>query len=233
MTLRTLITFFLITMTTTCAFAQGDPQQRVPIDDQQNLDAIMAKIEEKRQSIVDFQADFEQVKVIMPFEDTETATGAFLYKKPDRIIWEFKEPEQSKVLVNGQHGLVITDAVKQVQMFGIDEHNRFDFMLAGLGKSIDQFLDDFSMQCFSETSNDGTPLYVFEMEPKNDDLKGVISKCEITVDAQELIPVSSKVIEASGDITILIFSGIRINDNLEDSVFHYVIPPDYELIDYR
>ena len=233
MNIRTLIIFLFITITTTFAFAQDDPQQRIPIDDQQNIDAVLAKIEEKRQSIVDFQADFEQIKVIMPFEDTERSTGSFLYKAPDKIIWEFKEPEQSKVLVKGQHGLVIADSVKQVQMFGVDEHNRFDFMLAGLGKSIDQFLDDFSMQCFSETSNDGVPLYIFEMEPKNDDLKGLISKCEITVDAQKLIPVSSKVIEASGDITILIFSGIRINDNLEDTVFSYVIPPDYELIDYR
>ncbi|MDX9703672.1 MAG: outer membrane lipoprotein carrier protein LolA [Candidatus Auribacterota bacterium] len=230
--------FFIALILLFAGFFSGyaqDNEQAVVSDGSGLLDvtAIMDKLEQKRQSIHHFQSEFEQIKVIMPFEETERSTGLFLFKAPDRVIWEFNQPERTKVLVKGSRGFVISPAVKQVQIFRIDEYNRFDFLLAGLGKPIYQFLDDFSMQCAGDTLEDGTPVYVFVMEPINESLSSVVSQCEITVSAVELVPLSTKIIETSGDITTLIFSGININSDMDDSLFEYVIPPDYEVIDYR
>lgn len=223
---------FVCTFTASVS-AQLYQQTAEPVEDEQGINAILARLEVKRQSISNFEASFEQIKVIMPFEETELAKGGFWFKAPDKVLWEFYEPEKSKVLVKGERGYVIMNDIKQVQIFTFDKHNRFDFLLAGLGTPLQSFVEDFDIRCFTDTRDDGLALYIFVLTPKDEELMGIIQKCEITIDADQLIPLSTKVIEMSGDVTRLLFSDIRINQQLDDEKFTYVIPVDYEVIDYR
>ncbi|RJP56009.1 MAG: outer membrane lipoprotein carrier protein LolA [Candidatus Auribacter fodinae] len=193
-------------------------------------DALLARLEETRQTVVSLEARFQQTKVVMPFSEKEYATGSFRYKAPDKSTWSFSGSEKTTVLIKGNRGFIINDTLAQVQIFEIDTNSRFDFIMAGLARPISAFFTDFDVVVFQDTD---TAPYRFHLTPKNDDLKAIVSSFDIMFDPQSLLPQSFKLIEASGDITVMFFDEVRLNEPLDDAVFEYKVPPTYEVIDYR
>ena len=203
------------------------------IKNSDEFDSLIETLEAHRQTIKSFESAFKQTRVILPFMDEEKAEGNFYYLYPDKIIWEFKSPEKNKIIVKGDRGFIISDDLKQVQHFEVNESSRFDFLLAGLGKPISSLFDNFDIKCFNGYDAQGNEIYYFLMVPVSDDLKTVVKEFELVIDINTKNPVSSKLTEVNGDITELTFEDININGKLGKSFFEYKIPTDYDVIDYH
>jgi len=127
-------------------------------------------------------------------------------------------------------GYIVMEDLKQVQVLFIEENSQFDFLLAGLGTPLENLFERFNVKCF-ENSLDRT--YRFNLTPSTEDFLSIIESFDITIDKKLLIPVSTKLIETSGDVTTMDFSKTQINVDIDPELFDYKIPPDYETIDYR
>ena len=209
----------------------ADTQLRQVIDGAEYED-ILLRLEAFHKTVTTLSAQFKQVKIIVPFNDTEEATGSFKLQKPDKFTWEFVSPERQKVLVKDNNGYVINPELQQVQIFLVEEDNYITYLLAGISTPISEYYVDFNITCFRGTDAE-QPVYRYEMIPKKEDLKNYIQKCELTFSEESLLPVSAKLIEASGDITLITFSGMVVGQPIDETVFSVVIPPDYEVLDYR
>lgn len=225
-----LCSFCALWTATPCA--EESKSTRTQVTDGEEFKSILAALENKRKSICDFSARFTQVKILVPFNDEEKATGTVNYKSPDKIQWEFLTPEPSKVLVKGNRGYIIMDTLKQVQIFNIEKNNQFEFLLAGWSKPLYNYFFDFNVKCFKGSQN-GAPFYTFVLTPKEAELSRILKQFELTIDGSLLIPNSSKLVEVSGDVTTMLFSQIRINTGITPAFFEYKIPPNYEVVDYR
>ncbi len=235
------ITFLFVFIPHTL-FAQNNAPQTTPtpapdlqqVTDEKEFKTILELLETKRQAIVDFSATFKQEKILLPFNEKEEATGTIHFKSPDKIKWSFLAPEKNTILVKGETGYIISDDLEQVQVFGLEETNQFDFLLAGFGRPIQNYFFDFNVKCF-KGKKDGKQIYRFVLVPKSkeNDISQVLKQFEITIDAQSLLLQSSKLTEISGDITYMYFSDTTINQQLDASVFDYKIPSEYQVMDYR
>ncbi len=202
------------------------------ITDEQEFKQIINEIEEHREQIRTFSAEFDQVKTIMPFEETEKANGVFFYKKPMKVVWEFYAPEKNMVILKENRGFIVTPNLKQVQLFSMEQNNRFKFLLAGLGEPLSKFFVEFNVLCFKGEDKSGK-FYLFRLSPKDPEMAQIMDNFEVKVSCVNMVPSSTKLVEKTGDITTLTFSQIKINPNIKESVFEYKIPPAYEIIDYR
>ncbi|MCD6460369.1 outer membrane lipoprotein carrier protein LolA [bacterium] len=223
---------FLFVLLFACNSIRANKEFLTLVQKPAELKSIIDVLEAHRQSVKSFQSSFKQSRIILPFNDVEKADGDFYFFYPDKIIWEFKSPEKNKILIKGKRGYIIADDLKQVQVFAIDDTSRFDFLLAGLGQPIKTLFDDFDIKCFKGVDNEGTAIYRFSMVPITDNLKDIVKKFELVINARTKNPVSSKLTEVNGDVTELFFENIQINGSLKKSIFEYKIPTDYKVIDY-
>lgn len=237
--LNTLLIICITSIIGASSVFSEDIDQTLPADDtfrqvtdEQEFTDIIQQLEAKRQSIQTLAANFQQTKIMMPFEETQYASGVFSYAAPEKCSWSFTEPDTTTVIIKDAQGYIISNELKQVQVFAVDSNNRFDFINAGLAKPLQSFFVDFDVKCFvNETPGDHT--YLYKLTPHTEELSAIIESFEIMMDANTLLPQSIKLVETSGDITLLRFSDIVLNAGLEQNHFDYTIPPEYEVIDYR
>ena len=222
--------YFVLLCLIITSFATASVAQDKEVTDKTLLTEIINKIELKRKTINVFISDFSQRKEIQPFEEKKHSIGRFTYQSPDKVIWDFFTPEKNKVIMKDSQVYIVMETLKQVQVLLIEENSQFDFLMAGLGTPLENLFKRFNVKCF-ENSSDQT--YRFHLTPATEEFLSVIESFEITIDKKQLIPVSTKLIEVSGDITTMDFSETQINIEIDPKLFDYKIPPDYEIIDYR
>ena len=230
--MKKLLSYILFLFLITFNIAYAEDSLFTEIQNQDEFDSIIQSLEDYRKTVTSFESTFNQTRIILPFMDEEKAQGNFFFLYPDKVIWEFKSPEQSKIIVKGNRGYIISDDLKQVQVFEVNDSNRFDFLLAGLSKPLSSLFDNFEIKCFKGYDAEGNEIYYFVMIPTSDDLKSIIKEFELVIDVHTKNPVSSKLTELNGDVTEITFENMKVNGDIKKSFFEYKIPTDYDVIDY-
>jgi len=230
--MRKKLLFYAVMFFASATISVSEETNLKQVTDESEYNRIIREIEDKREQISSFSSEFTQIKTIMPFEETEKASGSFFYKKPMKVVWEFYSPEKNMVILKDKRGFIVTPNLKQVQVFGLEDNNRFKFLLAGLGEPISSFFVEFDVMCFKGGEGENK-FYLFRLVPKDTEIAKFMESFEIKVRYEDMVPSFTKLVEKTGDITTLTFAKRKINPAIKESVFEYKIPPEYEVIDYR
>ncbi len=140
---------------TTAAFSQQN-------DD---LDAVLDKIQNKYEKIKDFHADFTQEANVKALNKVQKAEGEVWFKKPGMMRWNYYQPAKDEIVSDGKTLWYYNEEEKQVvqsPLNQVSETGTTTTLLSGLGKIKELFKASFSESREFETNGN----YLIDLWPK-------------------------------------------------------------------
>jgi outer membrane lipoprotein-sorting protein len=180
------------------------------------LNALIEAVVERQNAVRTLRAEFVQIKRSELLLEAVESTGAFTYRAPDLVRWDYHQPDAMVVLFADDIVTTFHPQEARAERIKISKkQRRFVRVLAGT-----QPLDDLKTH-FSILLADpgGEAPFRLTLRPMGAMLKKKLRSVEIEVDRTLLLPVMVEYNEADGDSTRYQFNDLVINPEVDDSRF--------------
>jgi outer membrane lipoprotein-sorting protein len=175
-------------------------------------------------NISDYIADIEWVN------GNANYSGKIHYKKANKILIEFEEPQDQVIVTNGLFLYIYIPYLKVVVQQSLGEETESELLTTvsevGLTKLFDEyafsFYDSSALQPFRNTT-----AYHIKLDQKRPRVG--FNKMDIWVSKNGFI-LQSNGTSPNGINVGLTFSNIRINSELPDYIFEFEVPADAQII---
>jgi len=193
-------------------------------ESQPKVAEIVRKLQARYDATKDFTADFTQAVEAATLGKTLESNGQVFFKRPGRMRWEFRAPEEQTVIADGQTLWVYQPAHHQVlktpfrAAFQSATPVSFLFGVGELAK-------DFNA---SLVPSAGADVVRLKLVPKEEQQIGVLV---LDVDAKSYDIVAAEVTDPLGNVTRLKFSNLKRDVGLADSQFTFKVPPGTDVVE--
>ena len=202
-------TLFLICNTT---FSQ-DSFKPVIKEDARNY---QSKIDKVSETINTLQCSFIQNKEISVLEESVISKGKLLFKKQNKLCWEYKSPYYYLFILNGEKVFIKNET----------SINQFDTKSNALFKEISLLLLNsisgtgmIDPEKFVVSFFENSESLLVKLAPKNKTIKSILSSISLYFDKGSFLVSKIELTEASGDITTIVFSEVKLNQTINDELF--------------
>jgi len=183
------------------------------------LDDFLVRVEMKAAGVRAFVCDFRQERRLALFAKPVIFSGKLYLSRPDRLRWEFAKPIASLLILDGKTGRRCGEG-SPASEFNLERDPVMKLVAGQLktwtGGNYRDLQGDFSLELQSG------PLLL--LRPRRAGLANFIDRIEVAFDPESLQPSRVEVVEQGGDLTRLIFSGYRINQELAPDLFSVCRP---------
>lgn len=158
---------------------------------------------------------FTQLKHIDFLSNDIESNGDLYFKSPNIIKWSYLKPYEYSVIFKDKK-LFINDAGKKSDI-NLASNKVFKKLNDLIAKSVSgDMLDEsqFTMQFFK---NKG--VYIAKLSPKDQTLKNMFKEIVLGFQSKNYLVSSVKLIEPSGDYTLIKFKNTSVNKPIPDAVF--------------
>ena len=218
-----LLLFFFFSGQLSLAYQLSSKTASTSDDASFSLDEIITRVE-KHYSGTGFSAQFTQMSTIKAMDITDTASGKAIFKRPGKMRWEYETPERQIIITDGNTLWIFRPDDNQV-MIG----KAPSFFKGGKGFS---FLSDMKeiRQKFDIRLEEKAPegFFVLTLFPKEKTYDVV--KIQLIISKKVFDIVEIKTYNSYGDETWFGFSNIQFKQKIDDSLFHFNIPKDAEVL---
>lgn len=212
-----LISFQMISAAETPRAVQ-DGQTLLPGDDfvpMENIAGFRQGIQKMAAATISIKASFKQEKYLSILSNKIDSEGIILFKKPNLLRWEYKEPFSYTIVLNGKE-IIIKDQ-GNVNAFAIGGSQAFKeintlIINSVQGNVLDE--DKFMIEYY-----EGEALYLAKLTPKDKQMKEFLQGISIYFDRQDFSVSKVKLIEPGGDYTLITFFNKKMNENIPDERF--------------
>ena len=189
---------------------------------------IIAEVEKFYQGLQTLDGGFVQNSFTLGMNQREVSKGKVFFRKPGLMDWWYEEPEKSKqrFVADGKSLWIYQPLVPQVMIGDFDQSFSSDLpvsFLLGIGKMSERF------KLISACKTDvGVAL---KLQPQKQDAS--LDEFTLLVEAKTRAPLGARLVDAGGNETAIVFSGVHYNAPLEDSHFQFTVPRGVDVIDKR
>lgn len=160
-------------------------------------------------------ADFRQVKMMGFMDDSVKSSGKFYFKMEKQLRWEYLEPYKYAIIMdNMRFGIIDEGKSKEFDASSSKIFFELSDILSGI---VDGSL--LKSNKFSALWYEAADSYQVDLTPTNANLKEFISMIVILVNKVDYSVDGVKLIEASGDLTTIIFLNKKFNEDIPASTF--------------
>ncbi len=192
-----------------------------------DIRAVVERVQKRYDTAQDFRAVFSQTLTNVAYNRTSSSSGEVLLKKPGRMRWNYDKPEKKMYLADGELLWLYEPEDKQAfkqSLKGSQLPAALAF-LTGKGKLSDEF-----EVTFATAGGHGTPGdYVLSLRPKQP--QGQVKAILFVVDSREFHVRESVVVDAQGNTNNLVFSDVKVNTKIPDSIFRWTPPAGVRVVD--
>lgn len=182
---------------------------------------VADRLQKKYDTIRDFSADFVQRYEGGALRRTREERGTLLVKKPGKMRWTYKQPEEKLFVSNGVRFYQYVPADRQVMVADApDESQPAMAFLAGKGR----LTRDFTVT-FAEAQ--AADRWTLHLEPKTPQAE--YDWLEISASRDGLVLRTLVVAETQGSRSTFSFSNFKENPGLADKDFEFAIPKGVEV----
>ncbi len=166
-------------------------------------------------SMNSFESSFRQTKEFSFMDRSLISTGQLYYQKTEKLRWEYKEPNQYILLMNGEKVRLIEDGKEKAYSVGVQQifKNIKEVFIGCINGEILNSAD-YDMQCFENE----TMLQV-KLIPKDEKLKEYIQSISIFMEKGKNQMSYLVLKDGSGDPTKIEFLESKINQAIASDVF--------------
>jgi outer membrane lipoprotein carrier protein len=195
----------------------GQPQTRPPAED------VAAALQKKYDAVRDFTADFVHESEGGLLRKKQVERGIVQVKKPGKMRWDYKSPEQKLFLSDGRRIYLHVPADNQVMISPVPEQDQATtavLFLVGKGN----LTRDFTV---SYVDGGGSDAYALRLQPKLPERD--YDWLQLVVDRQSLQIRSLTAADSQGGRSTFQFSNFKENTGLSDKTFTFKIPRGAEV----
>ena len=183
---------------------------------------LFRKFLKTQKTIRTFRADFVQKKEMEILEEPVVTKGVITVSKPDRLHWDFQEPEKRLVVSNGNKIWDYDPELETVEIYRIsgnpDVARTVGIFQQLLGIDSKDISEDYRIQ--TEKSGENA---VFTLFPLSDPLHEHIRRIRIVAGPDMRLRETS-VTASDKTRTRILFSSMKENIQLDASLFSFQVP---------
>jgi outer membrane lipoprotein carrier protein len=186
---------------------------------------VAAALQRKYDTIRDFSADFVHEAESSVLRKKLTERGTVLVKKPGRMRWDYKTPEQKLFVSDGANAYMYVPADNQVVITPIatgDQATTAVLFLTGRGNLTRDFNVSFAQ------NGGAADTWALRLDPRTEERD--YDWLEIVVDRSSFRLRSLKAAEKQGTTSTFRFSNFKENVGLADKTFAFTIPRGADVI---
>ncbi|MDL2281804.1 outer membrane lipoprotein carrier protein LolA [Parabacteroides sp. OttesenSCG-928-G06] len=176
--------------------------------------AILDKIKQENLGTTTISSDFKQTMHLTFMDDDVLSNGKFYYRKPDRLLLKYEQPEGEMMLINGENiSMVIMDQYTKVSAKSDPAieliHTIFSSCLEGDARKI----KDATVAAAEKNG-----YYEVVITLKGDKAKN-IQRVKVHYDKQDMALTLLRTEDPDGGYTIYELAGKKLNQPIADSIF--------------
>ncbi len=192
-----------------------------------SLEQVIKKLQENYEDINTYKADFEQEIFSMKQERVVSeGSGNVLYKKPGKMVWHYKEPEEHLYINEGNTIWDYSPVQKEAYRLPVHESVYKSFLL-GLG----ELKEDFEISFHAGSPKNRKGLYQLDLVARNKEERQVLGTLTIFVDPETFMVTSSESVDALGNTNHVAFKNIDTNVEIPDEKFEFTPPEGVKVIE--
>ncbi len=186
-----------------------------------SLADVIRKIQAAYEKTSDWKAEFLQVTRIEGFDTPIPSRGKLYIKKPNKLRWDYSEPNRHQIMVNQEKIWIYTPEQNQVIVSPFAEISDSQLplhLLSGVGR-LDQ---DFTVQWADPAQPQPKGIPALTLIPK--DTGTGLTRLRMEVDAESYFITRLTLFEVNGNESRFQFAQIRNNTGLKDRFFIFTPP---------
>lgn len=210
---RRILTVISIVVFYSSVVAQDAAYDPIPGD---QIPSYISKIEKASASLTTLQSSFIQKKNIAILQESVISKGTLLYKKDNKLCWEYTSPYYYLFVLNGDKVFIKND--KSTSQFDTKSNALFKEISLLMVNSISGtgLIDP---KKFDALFYENTTLVKVRLTPKNKTLKSFLSTIILYFEKKSYLVSSIEMIEPSGDTNIIVFGEVKLNQPVNDEKF--------------
>ena len=180
----------------------------------ENSTLFKTKFSEVAASTLSIKADYTQSKHSDYFAKPLVSKGVFLFDHSGKMRWEQSVPDSYIILISGDQLSIKKNG--KIEKHALSTNNYYSYLqLLMMGTTNGKLLNsrDFTYQYFSGNSG-----YLVKLLPKNKKLSSFFSYINLEIDTKYRLK-SMKMVEKSGDYTLIEFSNAVFNIAIDPKKF--------------
>ncbi len=197
-----------------------------------NVDDVVRRVDDAYAKIQDLQGEFTQETIIEGFETGFQATGRFYLKKPGLLRWDYLQPSEEHIYVDGDVVMMYVPEHQQVVQGTLTQIAASKGPLAlllGVGKLAEQFTVLEAMDDSGEQAELPTVILV----PKPDgETVPTIKKIVLQLFSDSYLIQTMTLFDVNGNISFVRFDHIQVNQGLDANLLKFTLPPDVVVVDF-
>ncbi|MHA7057012.1 LolA family protein [Aquimarina sp. M1] len=181
------------------------------------IDAFKEGVSSSAQKSKTIVNTFVQLKHIDFLSDDIESSGDLYFRAPDIIKWSYTEPYEYSVIFKDKK-LFINDAGKKSDI-NLASNKVFKKLNDLIAKSVSgDMLDEsqFSIMFFKHEKR-----YIAKLSPKDQTLKEMFKEIILNFESDDYLVSSVKLVEPSGDYTLIKFQNTSVNKPIPDAIFSH------------
>jgi len=204
----------------------GTGAAEAPTGGDLSLDQVVDRLQKNYEKVNSYQAGFDQELYSMTQgRVVSRGSGLVIYKKPGRMVWRYREPEEHLYITSGSTIWDYSPVEKEAYLIPMKEALYKSFLL-GLGNVRDEF--EASFHAGRKKNADG--LYQVELVPRDKAERDSLGAITLYVDPDDFLVRSTEMIDALGNRNRITFKDLKTNPELPDSLFVFEPPPGVSVI---
>ena len=188
---------------------------------------VIKNLHKKYDNVTSFKSDFIQISYFKTANILQKYKGTLYLKRPDKMRWDYTEPEVQSIISNGKKIWYYYPGDNQVNVGNLSkgkesyEMNLIFMILKGIKK----IEDEFKLTLIE--GKDNKNFYYLQLIPKNP--SATIKKIILTINKKNFEIQQSHVFYINGDIIKLILTNSKVNVKIDNSFFNFKPPAGVEV----
>jgi len=197
------------------------------------LNAILKKIDEKQKSVETMKGQFVQRKSLSLLQNEIVSKGTMYFKRPQRMVWEYKEPEKNTMIVNGNIVWFYLPDLKEATRFDLSQKAEiksiFEKMAIGMGQSAEEMKKSYDVSLLKKIRKSDKNIIVLQLIPKDAAISNFFKKIHLWFEEDGVL-YKTELFERNNDMTIIEFKNMKFNASISDSVFDFSPPNNVKVV---
>jgi outer membrane lipoprotein-sorting protein len=196
-----------------------------------SLQAVFSRMDQASAKFKGLKADMRKLAHTEVINEDSVDTGSIVVRVPKphdlRMLIDFQQPDQKKVLIAGTKVQIYypkTEIVQEIDL-GKNHRNQVEqFLLLGFGSNSKDLLDFYSVKLGGPEIVAGEPTSRIELIPKSKELLAQFPKFELWISDQTGISIQQKMYQPGGDYSLATYTKMQTNANIPESAVKLNLP---------
>jgi len=187
-----------------------------PVTSQIEMTAFKDAIAMETAKMSDIKANFIQTKKMEFLNEAIVSTGMLYFAEGKRLRWEYEKPYSFSFILNGAKAWMVNqNAVTELNVNSNKMLKEIsELMMFGMGGA-----SLFENRNFDFSFRSSEKLWEVILKPKSKEMKALYSQVVLTFSMPSCIMESVRMVETSGDETLIQLKNQKINTKLSDALF--------------